>query len=389
MALRRNFRDFISPLRSPTRLNGVVGRRSIWERLTSNGIDPQILAAILVLSSFGLLNLAGFAGIESTFFKKQLVFLVVGIFILFSNRFFHYRIFKNYSLPSASFFASSIFLLLFTLQAAPVRGVTAWLHLPFGISFETSEIAKLALILFLARYFSSRGRSSGPLTIAVSSFYTFLAIFLVFLQPDFGSAVILFLIWLGGVLLIGFTKKQALFAVNLSVAAVLIIGIFILQPYQKSRLTSFLEGLVTQGGESYNVLQSKIAIGSAGFWGKGFGFGSQARFGILPEASSDFALAALVEQFGFVSLILVLAAYLVILNRLFFFVSRVQDNFSKFFIAMFSVYFFSHVVINTGMNLGILPVTGLPLPFISYGGSYFISLFVGFAILENVRARDI
>ena len=361
MALRKNFRSFI------------------------RGVDFQLLTAVLILSCFGLFNLAGAAGSESVFFKKQLIFFIVGIFILFSNRFLDYRIFKNHALPSAFFFGASIFLLIFTLQAAPVRGVTAWLHLPFGISFETSEIAKLAVILFLARYFSSRGPSSGLLTIVVSGFYVFLAIFLVFLQPDFGSAVILFLIWLGGIFLFGFTKKQALVAFNLFVAAALIIGIFILQPYQKSRLTSFLDGIFGQGGESYNVLQSKITIGSGGLWGMGFGSGSQARFGLLPEAYSDFALAASIEQFGFVSLVLVLAAYLIILNRLFFLVSRVQDNFSKFFIAMFLVYFFSHVAINMGMNLGLLPVTGLPLPFISYGGSYFISLMAGFAVLENIR----
>ena len=365
MELKRDFRNFIN-----------------------SKLDLHLVSAILALSFLGLLNLAGTAGVESIFFKKQSVFFIVGIFILFSYRLFDYRIFRNYSLPSAAFFGASIFLLLFTLQAVPVRGVTAWLHLPFGISFETSEIAKLTMILFLARYFSSRGRSSSLLTVTVSGLYTFLAIFLVFLQPDFGSAVILFLIWLGGIFLLGFTKKQALIAVNLLVALTLIIGVFILQPYQKSRITSFLEGLVTQGREGYNVLQSKIAIGSAGFWGKGFGSGSQARFGILPEATSDFALAALIEQFGFVSLVLVLSAYLIILNRLLFFVSRVQDNFSKFFIAMFLVYFFSHIVINIGMNLGILPVTGLPLPFISYGGSYFISLMAGFAILENIKGES-
>ncbi|MBI2003687.1 MAG: FtsW/RodA/SpoVE family cell cycle protein, partial [Parcubacteria group bacterium] len=210
-------------------------------------------------------------------------------------------------------------------------------------------------------------------------------IFLVFSQPDLGSAAILLLIWLGGVFLFGLTGRQVLIGSVLLVIIFLIIGFFVFQPYQKSRITSFLDGFSGRGNESYNVLQAKTAIGSAGFWGLGFGSGSQAKFGILPEASSDFALAALVEQFGFISLILVLAAYLVILNRLFFFVSRVQDNFSRFFIAMFSVYFFSHVAINIGMNLGILPVTGLPLPFISYGGSYFISLMAGFAILENIK----
>lgn len=364
MELKRDFKSFINP-----------------------NFDFSLISAILILSFLGLLNLAGVAGINSLFFKKQSIFFTVGILILFLNPVFNYRIFKNYSLPSAFFFGISIFLLLFTLQADPIRGVTAWLHLPFGISFETSEIAKLAMILFLARYFSSRGHFTHFLTILISGVYVFTAIFLVFLQPDFGSSVILFLIWLGGVFLFGLTRKQILIAVNLFIIISLIIGVFILEPYQKSRITSFLAGLLGYGRESYNVLQSKIAIGSGGFWGLGFGNGQQAKFGVLPEATSDFALAAFVEQFGFISLATIIFLYFIILNRLLFISSTAQDNFSKLFTAMFLVYFFSHTAINMGMNLGLLPVTGLPLPFISYGGSYFISLMAGFSILENIRKK--
>lgn len=356
---------------------------------TNLKVDSSLFLAIFILSLLGLLNLAGIAGIASLFFKKQAIFFVVGILIFFLNPFFDYRVFKNYSFPSSFFFGLSAFLLFFTLQAAPIRGVTAWLHFPFGVSFETSEVVKLALILFLARYFSSRGRSNNSLTVLISGLYSFLVVFLVFLQPDLGSAVILFLIWLGGVFLLGLTKKQVIIAVNLLVVISLVIGIFILEPYQKSRITSFLAGFVEPGNQSYSVLQSKIAVGSAGFWGLGFGRGSQAKFGILPEATSDFALAALIEQFGFISFALILIFYFIILVRLLYIASRVQDNFSRFFMAMFLVYFFSHVVINAGMNLGLLPVTGLPLPFISYGGSYFISLMVGFSILENMRAKSI
>ncbi|MEK7536860.1 MAG: FtsW/RodA/SpoVE family cell cycle protein [Patescibacteria group bacterium] len=354
---------------------------------TNPKFDPSLFSAIFILSLLGLLNLAGIAGIDSLFFKKQLVFFAVGVFILFLNPLFDFRIFKNYSFPSFFFFGLSAFLLFFTLQAQPVRGVTAWLHFPFGVSFETSEVVKLAMILFLARYFSSRGHSNKGLTVLISGAYSFLMVFLVFLQPDLGSTVILFLIWLGGILLLGLTKKQVIIAVNLLVIISLITGVFILKPYQKLRITSFLSGFIEQGNLSYSVLQSKIAIGQGAFWGLGFGKGSQAKFGILPEATSDFALAALIEQFGFVSLILVLIFYFIILNRLIYIASRVQDNFSRFFIAMFLMYFFSHVVINAGMNLGLLPVTGLPLPFISYGGSYFISLMAGFSILENIRSR--
>ena len=265
--------------------------------------------------------------------------------------------------------------------------MAAWLHFPLGISFETSEIVKLAMILFLARYFSSRINLRSFSTILISVIYTFLVIFLVFSQPDLGSAIIILLIWLGGISLFGLTKRQVLIAANFFVIVALFMGFFILQPYQKDRISSFFESILGQSRESYNVLQSKIAIGSGGFWGSGFGRGSQSEFGILPEATSDFALAALVEQFGFIGFSAVLILYFIILNQLFLTVSRARDNFSRFFIFMFLVYFFSHVVINIGMNLGVLPVTGLPLPFISYGGSYFISLMIGFSIIESIRKK--
>ncbi|TSC90510.1 MAG: rod shape determining protein RodA [Parcubacteria group bacterium Gr01-1014_2] len=351
--------------------------------------DLPLFAAILSLSIFSLLNLAGISGVESAFFKKQLIFFIIGIVVLLFGSLIDYRIFKNYSLPSTIFFITSILLLVMTLQAAPVRGVTAWLHLPFGISFETSELVKLAMILFLARYFSSRAHLNNISVILISGVYAFAAIFLVFSQPDFGSAIILFFIWLGGLFLLGLTKKQVLIAIIFLIIISLVLGTFILESYQKSRITSFLDSFSSQGRESYNVLQAKVAIGSGGLLGLGLGNGSQAKFGILPEATTDFALAALVEQFGFLALIIVLILYFLILSRLFYIAARARDSFSKFFIFMFLVYFFSHIVINFGMNLGLVPVTGLPLPFISYGGSFLISLMIGFSILENIRARSL
>lgn len=349
--------------------------------------DPWLLVAVFVLSFLGLLSLAGVFGPESVFFKKQLTFFFVGLFVFFAVSSIDYRIFRNHSLPSIIFLTAGLFLLLVTLQATPVRGVTAWLHLPLGLSFETSEIVKLALILFLARYFSSRHKSSSP--ILISAIPVLATVFLIFLQPDFGSAVILFLIWFAGVLLLGLTRRQIMAAAIILLAIGLFASVFFLEPYQKSRISSFFSGLIGESGESYNVVQAKIAIGSGGFWGRGFGQGSQAKYGLLPEASSDFAIAALIEQFGFSAFLSVLAMYLVILNRLFFIGTRVNDNFSRFFIFLFLVYFFSHLVINIGMNLGLLPVTGLPLPYISYGGSYLLSLMAGFGIVESIRRRNI
>ena len=363
MGLRKGFRSFID-LRS----------------------DPWLFSAILTLSFWGLLSLAGVSGTDGFFFRKQLSFFFAGLLVFFAVSSVDYRIFRNNSLPSLLFLAAGFFLLLATLQAAPVRGVTAWLHFPLGLSFETSEIVKLALILFLARYFSSQKGRKG--VIGLSAVPVFAIIFLVFLQPDFGSAVILFLIWLGGVLLLGLTRRQITAAALVLFAVSLFAFVFFLEPYQKSRISSFFSGLSGRGEESYNVTQAKIAIGSGGLWGKGFSRGTQARYGLLPEANSDFAVAALVEQFGFAVLAFILAMYWVVLSRLFFIGTRVNDNFSRFFVFMFLIYFFSHVVINVGMNLGLLPVTGLPLPFISYGGSYLFSLMAGFGIVESIRRRN-
>ena len=351
--------------------------------------DRLAFAAILALSFLGLLSLAGISGSESFFFKKQILFFFLGLFFLLAVPFFDYRIFRNHSLPSTVFFTAGVFLLLATLKAAPIRGVTAWLHLPLGFSFETSEIVKLALILFLARFFSSKKGSGKTFSIAVSGIWAFLAMFLVFLQPDLGSALILLFIWLGGVVLFGLTKRQILIAAIALSAVSMVSSIFLLEPYQKTRIDSFFSGLSGKGQESYNVVQAKIAIGSGGLWGKGFGNGTQSGYGLLPESKSDFAVAALVEQFGLAAFIFILAMYFLILNRLFLVGMRAKDNFSKFFIFLFMIYFFSHVIINIGMNLGLLPVTGLPLPFISYGGSYLISLMIGFGIVESIRQRNL
>lgn len=366
MALKKNFKNFIK-----------------------FRFDYRLFGAILILSIFGLINLAGIFGINNIFFKKQLFFFFIGLIVLIFSSLIDYRIFKNHSLPSALFLILSIFLLLLTLKARPIRGVSAWLTLPLGFSFGTSEVVKLALILFLAKFFSSKFGLNKIRVILTSLLYSFFPIFLIFSQPDFGSAFILFLIWFGGVFFFGIPKEHLAAIFMALIIIFLIVSIFGLKSYQKSRLISFFNAFLDLGKSEYNVSQAKIAIGSGGLWGRAFGRGTQAKYGLLPEVSSDFAFAAFLEQFGFFGLIIVLILYFTILNRLIFIASKTNDNFSKFFIFLFSIYFFSHVLINIGMNFGLLPVVGLPLPFISYGGSFFISLMFGFGIVESIRFRSL
>jgi len=356
-------------------------------KLWKNQVDIYLFIAIIALSIFGLLNLAGIFGVSHFFFKKQLIFVLVGIGVLFFSSFIDYRIFKSHSLPATIFLVAVIILLFATLGSEPIRGVSSWLHLPFGLSFESSEVAKLALILFLSRYFSIRATNPNLSSVLISAVYVFALIFLVFSQPDFGSAFILFLIWLGGLILLGLKKEYWLSFIVILVIIFSITVIFILEPYQKLRFVNFLNRGFDPLGTGYNSLQAKIAIGSGGLTGLGFGKGFQGKYGLLPEVHSDFAFAAFAEQFGLLGIVGILFFFSVILNRLFRILLNAKDNFSRFFIFMFTVYFFSHVIINIGMNLGLLPITGLPLPFISYGGSYFISLMVGFGIVNNVNRR--
>jgi rod shape determining protein RodA len=221
--------------------------------------------------------------------------------------------------------------------------------------------------------------------IFISGFYALLPLVLVLLQPDFGSAMIVLFIWLGMVSVSGISKLH-LFLVLLSGAVIFTsLWFFAFAPYQKARIYNFVNPLADIHKTGYNVFQSTVAVGSGQILGKGLGFGTQSRLKFLPVPQSDFIFAAFAEEWGFVGCALILLFYALIIWRILRLASLGGSNFEILFGLGMAIFLMSHIFVNIGMNLGLLPVTGIPLPFMSYGGSHLLTEFAGLGILMSMR----
>ena len=367
MALKRNSRNFIRNI-------------SFYFK----EVDLPLFATIVATSLFSILNMFGISG-SGQFFTKQIIFVTIGLGVMISFSFFNYRYLKNYSFPVLFFYFISIFLLLLTFYSRSVRGVNAWIVLG-QFTFEPAELAKLMLIVFMAKYFSQRHIHINQLRhILISGIYYVIPVLIILAQPDLGSAIIFSLIWVSILIAVGINKKHFFFLVVLAMVVSLGFWMFVLKPYQKDRLLTFVNPYGDPRGSGYNLIQSKIAIGS-GFWfGNGLGKGSQATLGFLPESHNDFVFAATAEQFGFVGISLVMGAILFIIYRILAIGRAVVSNFGKIFSIGMAVFIFSHALIGSAVNIGLMPVTGIPFPFLSYGGSYLISTMTGLGILQSIK----
>lgn len=350
--------------------------------------DWRVFFIFLVLGLAGLISMLGIGDTAKQFFAKQSLFFVIGIFFVFLVSFFDYRIFKNHSFPSLVLYLICIILLFISLASRSVRGINAWITIG-SLRLEPSEFAKVAIIILLAKYFSQKHvEIYRAHHIIVSGIYVAIPAFLVLKQPDLGSAFIFFTIWLSMLLAAGIKRKHLLVILLVGVLVALVAWLAFLQPYQKNRVISFLNPYLDPKGEGYSIIQSKIAIGSGSLWGNGFGKGTQSSFGFLPEAHTDFAFAAFAEQFGFAGVLGLFVLLLLLLLRIGKIGFGLRNNFAKLFSVGLIAFIFSHVFVNAGMNLGLLPITGIPFPFLSYGGSFLISVSLGIGLLESIRMRS-
>lgn len=358
--------------------------RSIIKRYFSE-TDIPLFATVVAISLLGVLNLWGIAGVESLLFKKQIIFIIIGLSVMIALSFFNYRYLKNYSLPVLGLYFVSILLLLLTFYSRSVRGVNSWIILG-DLTFEPVELAKLMLIVFMAKYFSQRHIHINDFRhIIIVGIYFSLPFIIIFLQPDLGSSIIFLAIWLGMLMAAGINKRHLFLIISVGILAGYSAWLFALQPYQKTRITAFLDPYNDPRGSGYNIIQSKIAIGSGYFFGNGLGKGSQSNLGFLPEPHNDFAFAAFTEQLGFLGISTVMAMIMVIISRILYIGSRTISNFGKLFSIGLAIFIGSHVFISAGVNVGLLPVTGLSFPFLSYGGSHFISLMIGLGVMQSIK----
>jgi rod shape determining protein RodA len=208
---------------------------------------------------------------------------------------------------------------------------------------------------------------------------------LVFLQPDFGSAMIIFSIWLGMVMISGISKKHLVAVLLVLLISAAGIWIYALKDYQKQRIITFLNPLTDIQGAGYNAYQATIAVGSGQILGKGLGYGTQSRLNFLPEYETDFIFAAFAEEWGFVGVVLLMLCYAILLWRILVNSIRGVTNFEVLFGFGLAIMFMSHIFIHIGMNVGLLPITGITLPLMSYGGSHLLAEFAGLGILMGMR----
>ena len=352
-------------------------------------IDWFLLGMIGIISAFSLVALY-YLGADNNFFyfKKQLLFAAVGFFLSVGASFVDYQIFRNYSLFLLTLYGLAILLLIGVLFVGEkIRGTVGWFNLG-GFNFAPVELAKLIIVLLLAKYFSLRHVEMYHLRhIIASGIYVGIPTILVLFQPDLGSAIILVVVWAGMIIMSGIRLRHLLilFLIGAILGGIMWVGF--LKEYQKNRILTFLSLQKDPLGSSYNLRQSIIAIGSGGLWGKGIGKGTQSALGFLPEGHTDFIFAVIAEQVGFVGVLFLLILFSLLIYRVLKTGWTANNNFSRLFCVGFTIILFSQIVINIGMNMGLLPIVGIPLPFLSYGGSATIMNFLGLGILQSIKVR--
>lgn len=348
------------------------------------GIDWLLVAFMLPVLLAGLVTMKSFVG-STPYFSHQLVWIGISFVVFFSFSYIDFRFLKRTDVLVAIFGIFSVLLMLLFVVGHVSNGAQSWFSFG-GFSFQPSDMMKLVVILMLAKYFSRRHVEIDNFKhVFISGIYAFIPFLLVFLQPDFGGAIIILFIWVGMTLVSGISRKHFLIVLGAGLIAFVLLWGFVFETYQKNRIINFVSPMTDIRGSGYNVYQSTIAVGSGQIVGKGVGFGTQSRLKFLPEYQTDFIFAAFVEEWGFVGAMILFLLLGLIIWRILHIALLGATNFEILYGVGLSIYFMSHFIINIGMNLGIMPVTGITLPFMSYGGSHLLTEFIGLGILMGMN----
>ncbi|MBI5206002.1 MAG: rod shape-determining protein RodA [Nitrospirae bacterium] len=364
----------------------------IDRRLIRN-FDWATFSLVILLSIIGIMTIYSatrplLPNEQPVFHIKQIYWLLIGMSALFLVVSFDYIWLSRFASP---LYAAGIVLLLAVLIAGKTgMGAQRWLNIG-PLSFQPSEFFRLIFIIFISRYFTSvQDRMSLISMLKSFLMFTFIPLVILIKQPDLGTAIILLIMFLSISLAKGLQKKVIALLIILGIISIPFIGNIFwegLKDYQKNRLIAFMEPDADPAGIGYHINQSKVAIGAGGFLGKGYLHGTQGPFRFLPEKQTDFIFAVFAEEWGLFGSVFLLLVYLALILRGLDTALKAKDEFGKLLAAgitfMFSTYFF----INVGMTLGIMPVVGIPLPFMSYGGTALLSNFIAAGILINIRSR--
>lgn len=358
-------------------------------------IDPRslrqfdwiLLFCLFALTGVGVLMIysATYQTVRADLYVRQLQWFALAMVIFFILLQIDYHILVDLALPLYLFSLALLVAVLFFGKR--ISGAKSWFALGY-FHFQPSEIAKIASIVLLARYLSDESRSSLTLKdLGMAGVIMGIPMILIILQPDMGTTItflppLILLLFLAGM------RFRWILLTTIGGIATLPVFWLFLKPYQKARILTFIDPTMDPLGSGYQIIQSKIAIGSGRILGKGlFSKATQAYLDFIPEKQTDFVFSILAEDFGLIGVIVVLGLYFLLIARMLNSAGQSRDRVGTFIVMGFVAVFFFHVFVNIGMIIGLMPITGLPLPLMSYGGSSLLSTIVGLAIVSNIYMR--
>ena len=372
--------DFI---RQSTGLDSRKGRsRSIW-RLVH--IDPQLLVGISLLCGFGLLVLWSASDRNQDVIQRQALTMVVGLVVMFIVAQFNVHFFRSWT---PTLYVGGIGLLgLVLFVGVEANGARSWLDLPGLPSFQPSELLKFVVPMMLAWYLASRPLPPRFKHVFWTAIMILVPVALIIIQNDTGTAIMIAMSGIFVVLLAGIPWRIVISGFIALLLASPAWYLFLAQEHQKNRILTFFNPYRDPTGAGYNIIQSQIAIGSGGIYGKGYGNGAQSQLDFIPESNTDFILAVLAEEFGLLGVLFLAGLYLFVLARGGYIAYSATDMFSRLLAGSITLTFFFYMFVNMAMVSGLMPVIGLPLPLISRGGTSIVTLFIGFGLLMSIQTH--
>ncbi|MDM1707303.1 rod shape-determining protein RodA [Thiopseudomonas alkaliphila] len=361
----------------------VLLRRNSW--LARLHIDGWLLLLLLILVCAGLFVLYSASSKNTDLLIKQAVSFGVGIVLMLAIAQFEPRFLARWSL--LGYGIGVALLVVVEVMGHNAMGATRWINIPGVVRFQPAELMKVVMPITIAWYISQYNLPPRFKHLLVSLVLIAVPFALIARQPDLGTALLVSVSGIFVLFLAGLRWQWIVSAVAAVVPLAVIMWLFFLRSYQKQRVLTFLNPESDPLGSGWNIIQSKAAIGSGGIWGKGWLHGTQSHLDFLPESHTDFIVAVLGEEFGLVGIVLLLAVYALIIFRGLRIAQQAQTLFGKLLAGSITLTFFVYVLVNIGMVSGLLPVVGVPLPFISYGGTSIVTLLAGFGLLMAVHTH--
>ena len=353
-------------------------------------VDWSILICVLILVVIGLVALFS-ATINNDLneFKKQCMWIIISIPIMMAILFIDYNIIARFS---PYLYGLSIILLIAVLFTPAVNGASSWFDIGF-FAFQPAELAKVFVIIFLSTVMvniqkRSKGEINKPLKLCTILGVVFLPIFLIIMQPDYGTAIAYILSLVLILFVSGIDKKYIIGSLLLMAILIPIMYFFILPDHAKSRIDVYLNPDIDPRGAGYNIIQSKIAVGAGKLFGMGLFKGTQTHLGFLYPKTTDFIFSMIGEELGFIICGLIIVVYVLLITKAINIAKTARDDLGSYIAIGIVGIFLFHVVENIGMCIGLLPITGVPLPFVSYGGTSFVTNFILIGLLLNISARS-